>query len=201
MKPQTDNQQDRISQRKLIRHARRQICRQQQRLHQLSVLNHLKRSSLLKRHQRFAIYLHADGELNTDLIIDYLLTLNKQVFLPVLHPLKPNRLWFVPFNHQTRLKKNRFNILEPANIQQRVNIISLQVVLMPLVAFDLHGNRLGMGGGFYDRTFSALKNKAHIRLPKLIGLAHELQKLPVISAQTWDISLHAVISNKIFYRI
>jgi 5-formyltetrahydrofolate cyclo-ligase len=73
------------------------------------------------------------------------------------------------------LKKNRFGILEPEiNFKKIIPAWALDIVFTPLIAFDSEGNRLGMGGGFYDRTFSFLHNSKRSH-PHLIGLAYEFQ--------------------------
>jgi 5-formyltetrahydrofolate cyclo-ligase len=185
-----------IQLRKKIRTQRRLLSKKTQRKHQLSALQHLKNSGLLKRYNRFAVYLHSDGELHTDIIIRYLLKIKKQVFLPVLYPLSNNRLWFYPYTLNTRLANNRFNIQEPVIDNKRIFLWSLDIVFMPLVAFDNDGHRIGMGGGFYDRTFSYQNSQTKKQLPMFIGLAHQLQQYTNIKHQPWDISLDAVITDK-----
>jgi 5-formyltetrahydrofolate cyclo-ligase len=71
---------------------------------------------------------------------------------------------------------------------------------MPLVAFDEQGNRLGMGGGFYDRTLAYLKYRQHRRKPVLAGLAHEIQKIGQLTTQSWDIPLDCIITENKLYR-
>ena len=179
-----------------IRQQRRSLSLKQQRLHQLTVLKHLKQSRLLIRHQRFAIYLHGDGELHTDIIIKTLLSMKKQVFLPVLYPYAKNQLWFYRYKTDTPLVKNRFNIDEPPIKGKSIAPSYLDVVLMPLVGFDDKGNRIGMGGGFYDRSFAFTQRYRNKRLPLLIGLAHDLQQCTNIKQQPWDIRLDGVITEK-----
>ncbi len=70
---------------------------------------------------------------------------------------------------------------------------------MPLVAFDEHGNRVGMGGGFYDRTLAYLQHRQFWKKPTLLGLAHELQKVARIESQRWDIPLDGIITEKKHY--
>jgi 5-formyltetrahydrofolate cyclo-ligase len=65
---------------------------------------------------------------------------------------------------------------------------------MPLVGFDKAGNRLGMGGGFYDRSF-AFKQKRHSCQPKLIGLAHSIQQVDNLSVQGWDIPVDNIVTE------
>jgi len=179
-----------------LRQQRRALSLSRQRKHQLSALKQLKKSGLLKRHKRFAIYLHGDGELHTDIIFKTLLKMKKQVFLPVLYPYAKNQLWFYPYKADTQLVTNRFNIAEPPIMGKPISPCFLDVVLMPLVGFDDKGNRIGMGGGFYDRTFAFTRRYSEKRLPMLIGLAHDLQQCSNIKHQPWDIRLDGVITEK-----
>ena len=66
---------------------------------------------------------------------------------------------------------------------------------MPLVAFDMRGNRLGMGGGYYDRTFAYLLNRRRWRRPILIGVAYEFQGVDSLTTRPWDIPLHGVATE------
>lgn len=182
--------------RKTIRQKRRALSATQQRQHQHAAIKLLLQSGLLTRYQRFAIYLDNDGELATDEIIKLLLKMKKQVHLPVLFPFSKNRLWFVPYKKNSRLTNNRFNIAEPKPLKRQTTLASLSIIFMPLVAFDDEGNRIGMGGGFYDRTLSHGKKQVKTLSPLLVGLAHELQKLDVIHKQSWDIPLDAIITEK-----
>ena len=78
----------------------------------------------------------------------------------------------------------------------------MDLVLAPLVAFDEQGNRMGMGGGFYDRALQHLKStntgslKRRPLKPKVIGIAHELQKVANLHSQSWDITLNAIVTEK-----
>ena len=95
---------------------------------------------------------------------------------------------------------NRYNILEPElKNAELIAAENLDLVLVPLVAFDLSGNRLGMGAGFYDTTFSFLNNIKRPSKPYLLGLAYEWQKLATLEKENWDITLDAVITDQTFY--
>jgi 5-formyltetrahydrofolate cyclo-ligase len=119
--------------------------------------------------------------------------LRKQLYLPVL---RGPRLWFMPFGSQTRLVSNRFGILEPDTpAGARCAPQALDIVLAPLVAFDDRGRRLGMGGGYYDRTFAYLLNRQHWRRPRLIGIAYDLQRVPALVARKWDVPLDGIATE------
>lgn len=128
------------------------------------------------RSKRLAFYFANKGEVDTSLIVEKALLLGKECFFPVLHPIKHNRMWFGRYRLGDKLKKNYFGIPEPnLTSAEKVQPWSLDLVITPLVAFDLNGNRLGMGGGFYDRTFS-FKSEKRIK-PFLIGLAYDFQQI------------------------
>ena len=71
---------------------------------------------------------------------------------------------------------------------------------MPLVAFDAECNRLGMGGGYYDRTLHFLLTRNRWHSPYLIGIAHDCQKVASLPIQSWDIPLQGVITESAFYK-
>ena len=96
-----------------------------------------------------------------------------------------------------KLVANRFGIPEPPH--RRGNTLSakqLDVIFLPLVGFDAAGNRLGMGGGFYDRTLSQLPARNR---PLLAGLAHDVQRVDKLPVQRWDIPLDAVVTDRRIY--
>lgn len=90
---------------------------------------------------------------------------------------------------------NRFGIPEPDRNAKRLPSRLLSVVLLPLVGFDSDGNRLGMGGGFYDRTFGyAIHSSA--RRPRLIGVAYECQRsADGLPRRPWDVPLDGVVTE------
>ena len=75
----------------------------------------------------------------------------------------------------------------------------LDLVLAPLVVFDGNRNRIGMGGGFYDRSFAFRKNSEHT-IPVLIGVAHEIQKVDRIVPEEWDVQLDMIVTDQAIYR-
>lgn len=181
--------------RQLLRQQRNQLSDTAQLKNQQRVLKHLKDSGLLDSNYHFAIYLHSDGELHTDTIIKQLFQLNKAVYLPVLHPDKSNHLLFIRYTASSTLTKNRFGIKEPSTIDEPVAITDLDIIFMPLVAFNHKGHRLGMGGGYYDRSLASLSNK-QITKPLLIGLSHELQCNENFITHALDIPMDGIITEK-----
>lgn len=150
--------------------------------------------------KRIAAYLPSDGELDTLPLITRAWEMGKQIYLPVLLPHGTNRLWFARYEPDAPLLRNRFGIPEPIRAAHtRVAPLALDLVLTPLVAFDTKGHRLGMGGGFYDRSFAYLLRHTHWLRPRLIGLAYDFQRQPKLPRRPWDVPLHAVVTDRKLY--
>lgn len=163
-----------------------------------SLARRLGGSLRVSRARTVACYLANDGEMDLGPMIARMRSRGTRVLLPVLHG---DALWFLPFEPDTPLTPNRFGIPEPdVAAGSRCRARDLDLVLMPLVAFDAAGNRLGMGGGYYDRTFAYLRSRTVWKKPLLVGIAYEFQKLPSLAPQPWDVPLHAVATEKHLYR-
>lgn len=143
------------------------------------------------RAQTVALFLSFDGELNTTPLIKALWQAGKEVYLPVLHPFSPGNLLFLRYTPQSNLVTNRLKILEPKlDVRDVLPLNKLDVLIAPLVAFDANGQRLGMGGGFYDRTLQHWQQ--HGLYP--VGLAHDCQLVDILPVEQWDIPLPAVVT-------
>ncbi len=179
-----------------MRQLRRALTPQQQQQHSDTATQHAATSHHFQNSRRIALYLSVDGELDPSPLIRRALLYGKRVYLPVLRPALHNSLWFAEFKEGDRLTTNRFGILEP-NIRRRKPVPpwALDLIYLPLVAFDQAGNRLGMGGGYYDRTLSYLHYHRHWRRPSLIGLAHKCQQINDLKKQPWDVPLQGVITE------
>jgi len=145
--------------------------------------------------RRIACYLANDGEIDPEYIIQTAWKYRKHVYLPVLSPFQ-SKLYFAPYQPGMDMHINRFGILEPAcSPVNWVTAWQLDLMLLPLVAFDESGNRLGMGGGFYDRSLAYRRSRTQSLRPKLIGLAHELQREKKLEANSWDIPLDMIATE------
>lgn len=186
--------------RKELRRRRRALSGTQQSLASEHLALRLLNDPELFRTRHVAIYLANDGEIDPQRYITQGRKRGIQFYLPVLHPVYRGRLVFSPFNEDTVLTPNRFGIPEP-DLKRALKRPpwALDAVLMPLVGFDTDGGRLGMGGGFYDRTF-AFTRYAPRMAPKLIGLAHNCQRVDALPVEIWDVPLHAIVSDQGKYR-
>jgi len=177
--------------RKHVRNLRREISDEQQQLAAVQAADHALNFAPIQQAQHIALFLSVDGEINTRPLIAKLWQRKQQVYLPVLHPFSAGQLLFLRYDENTELKINRLRIPEPSlDIRNLLPLSELDVLLVPLVAFDAGGQRLGMGGGFYDRT---LQNwQQHGFMP--IGLAHDCQQVDTLPVEQWDIPLPALIT-------
>ncbi|MFZ1829166.1 MAG: 5-formyltetrahydrofolate cyclo-ligase [Candidatus Competibacteraceae bacterium] len=143
-------------------------------------------------------YWACHGELDPAPLLECAWAMGKAVYLPVL---AGDVLQFAPYQPGASLRRNRFLIPEPDTPPaEELPPGALDLVLTPLVAFDATGTRLGMGGGFYDRSFAFLRNPdpAEHR-PRLIGLAYEFQRVTEQVRQPWDVPLYAAATEKAWY--
>lgn len=174
-----------------VRHLRRALTPEQQQTAAVQAAERALNFAPIQQAQKIALFLSFDGELGTRPLIAKLWQHKQQVYLPVLHPFSAGQLLFIRFEPTTRLTPNRLNIPEPPlDIRNLATLDDLDVVMVPLVAFDQQGQRLGMGGGFYDRT---LQNwQQHGFLP--VGMAHDCQQVGELPVAEWDVPLPAVIT-------
>ena len=175
-----------------IRNARRSLSPREQKQAAIRLQHQLSQNPNFKYAKRIALYLPNDGEVDTQLAIRQAWKQKKTVYLPVLDPIRKGFLWFVEYKANSIMRNNRFGISEPdTRFNRRVSAKFIQTVGLPLVAFDDHGNRLGMGGGFYDRSFAFCHQKG--TKPKLFGLAHRCQRVDKLPTESWDIQLSGII--------
>jgi len=183
------------------RQLRNQLTRVEQTSHAVGLASQVCRQPAFLNSSRIACYLANDGEIDPEYIIRSAWKLRKQVYLPVLSPFQ-SKLYFAPYQAGMAMHINRFGIAEPACSPAKwVTAWQLDLMLLPLVAFDDNGNRLGMGGGFYDRSLAYRQSRSRSIRPKLIGLAHELQREQQLAANSWDIPLEMIATEQRIIKI
>lgn len=183
--------------RKKIRSQRRNLSDKERLVAAYQVTRVISVMRIFRASRRIAFYLPNDGELDLNPLIQRAWDMKKSCYLPVLDTLTADQLKFAPYHHKTRLKINSFGIPEPiVPARHLLRAYSLDLILLPLVAFDVQGNRLGMGGGFYDRTLSHLRYRRHWKKPHLLGIAYEFQKIDALSHESWDVPLHCIVTDK-----
>ena len=148
----------------------------------------------LRRARCIAAYMAHRGEMSCEPIIEWALGRGVNVLLPVV---VGRHMRFAPFYPNEALVSNRWGILEPEWRPGRwVSARRPNVALLPLVAFDSGGNRLGQGGGYYDRAFAYRNAAGNWRHPLLVGLAYDFQHAGKLDAKATDVPLDAVITER-----
>ncbi|TAJ00503.1 5-formyltetrahydrofolate cyclo-ligase [Pectobacterium versatile] len=179
--------------RQAVRQQRRLLTPEQQSRFAQQASERVMAHPKIIRADSVAVFLSFDGELDTHPLIQQLWQREKRVYLPVLHPFRSGYLLFLRYTPDTELVRNRLKIMEPRlDVRQVLPLPQLDVLLTPLVAFDHQGQRLGMGGGFYDRTLQYRNYTS--RGPYPIGLAHDCQQVDALPVESWDIPLPEIIT-------
>jgi len=133
-----------------------------------------------------------DGEPDLLPSLDLLQREGVQIALPVIgSPAAGPSMIFRKWTAESLMKKNRFGISEPSDTAE-IPILEIDLMLLPLVGWDEAGGRLGMGAGFYDR---ALQPFGQSNSPHRMGVAYQMQKLPGVPAEPWDVRLHLILSE------
>lgn len=181
-----------------LREKRQALSSEQQESASLALFNMLGNQDFFRVAQRIAFYQVADGEIDPRMLLDLALSEGKSCFLPVIEQDNPEFVSFSPYDANTELVPNKWGIAEPP-ASEVISPTNFDVVFVPLVAFSKDCFRLGMGKGFYDRTFS-FKIFNRRSSPLLVGLAHECQMVDSFAVESWDVRLDAVATEKKIYR-
>lgn len=196
MKPaqnQASRQAIRHTLRQQIRQQRRTLSAEQQTQAAHNLLARFQQSPTFSQAQHVALYLAYDGEIDTQPLIHWLWQQGKHVYLPVLHPFSPGHLLFLHYTATTPMHTNRYGIAEPKlDVRAVKPVMELDLIGTPLVAFDDTGQRLGMGGGYYDRTLNPWHQRRYG--PQPVGLAHDCQQVNVLPTEAWDVPLPDILT-------
>ena len=189
-----DTPAERRALRREMRRRRRSLSGPERRAAARALSDRLARTHWFLSSRTIAVYLSNDGEIDLSLLVERAWAMGKRTYLPRLFG---PRLWFLPFHARSVLAGNRFSIPEPVEPpRRRIRPLFLDLVLFPLVAFDGRGNRLGMGAGYYDRTFEAVRRRRAWAGPKRIGVAYEIQCVDSLPAAAWDVPLDAIVTDR-----
>lgn len=158
----------------------------------------LKNDTVVKEAKHIALYLANNGELDLEPFIFWCWQQNKHLYLPVVHPFSKGNLLFLRYEKYSAMVLNQYNIEEPKlDVRYIKPMQQLDMIMTPLVAFDTTGARVGMGGGYYDRTLAkwykqySQNNKSK---PTVIGVAHDCQQIEKVPNEAWDIPLPKIVT-------
>lgn len=189
---------DKTTLRREMRAQRRALSNHEARAAAQRLLRQALRHRLLYA-RRIGFYLPTGEEIDLLPLLNAALWLKRACYLPVIPKRGERRLWFSRIGGRDAWYQNRFGIFEHAAHEKR-RARQLDVLFMPLVAFDIKGNRLGMGGGYYDTSLSYLRTRRHFRKPKLIGVAYDFQRVAALPSEPWDVPLDAVLTDRGLYK-
>ncbi|PCH59647.1 MAG: 5-formyltetrahydrofolate cyclo-ligase [Gammaproteobacteria bacterium] len=187
--------------RKSLRLQRRQLSGSDRADKSNALITQILRHRLYRQAKHIAFYSAFDGEVDITPLLLHAYNNGKHCYLPVIPSLAGQRMHFVPYLSNALEKTNHFGIREP--IYKAHTIFprtKLDLVLMPLVGFDKRGQRLGMGGGFYDRCFEFRRFRRHWSKPTLLGVAFELQKVDSLVSELWDVTMDACVTETDWYQ-
>ena len=173
---------------------RRQLTAKESAQAGLSILKTIMQMNVFKRTVNVASYISLSGELCTQDMNEYFMT-RHHLCLPYMVTGQKGKMDFYSFKKGDELVENRFHILEPKN--QLENLVledKIDVIVVPLVAFDNKGNRMGMGGGYYDRMLKKVRKDCLV-----IGVAYEFQQVDELLVEEWDMPMDIVITEKNCY--
>lgn len=149
----------------------------------------------LKAAQTIAVYWAVQSELPLMHAVTALQRAGHRLCLPLVQA--DNTLRFAPWQPTTPMRPNRFGIPEPVvGSDETLAPDQLDIVLLPLLAFDDRGGRLGSGAGYYDRSFAFLRASERPAQPFLLGVAYAFQQVPALPNAEWDVPLDAVITEQ-----
>jgi 5-formyltetrahydrofolate cyclo-ligase len=184
-----------------MRQRRRAISSEEQQLAALHLITSVKQLPGWGEANTIALYFASDGEIDTAPLIESSRQEGKRILLPVVGK---STMAFAVWQETDQLQKNHFAIPEPPVTAERINPRDIDVICLPLVAWDRQGGRLGMGGGFYDRTVAEVVGPSqagpnlagpNLAGPKLLGLGHSCQEDGDIPMADWDVRVQFVATE------
>ncbi|OFE44819.1 5-formyltetrahydrofolate cyclo-ligase [Acinetobacter towneri] len=182
--------------RKQLRQQRRAVTPNQQQQAQQAVLQRLIRLPKFQYAKKVGVYLDAFGEIHTQRIIEYCFVQGKQVYLPMICNMNQQLVWVEISRHQyinKRFSHHPLGMKEPMASRGK-HVSHLDLLIMPLLACDKYGTRIGMGGGYYDRTLASAPQR-----PYRLGIAHDFQLIHAnLPRKNWDQPLDALLTPECF---
>jgi 5-formyltetrahydrofolate cyclo-ligase len=172
---------------------RRALTAEARRLAAARAARRFWRMAPARRARTVACYAAVRGEISCDPIIATAIARGVTVCMPVV---RRDRLVFATQAAHERTRRNRFGIPEPLAAYARRRLSSaIDVIVMPLVAFDHAGRRLGTGRGYYDRTLQSVARRKWRRRPLLVGIAYDFQCVAQLPERPWDVPMDVIITE------
>ncbi|RDI46525.1 5-formyltetrahydrofolate cyclo-ligase [Aquicella lusitana] len=166
----------------------------------LAAANIFVSQAVFKQSQHIACYLAFHHEFETMPLIESIWQAQKYCYLPVLAEEKETPLRFALYQPGDTLRPNRYGIPEPDNLSGIITPERLEIVITPLIAFDVHGHRLGTGGGYYDRTFAFIHTQLTDK-PFIVGVGYAVQQAERLPSDPWDVTVDAIMTEEKWLRV
>jgi 5-formyltetrahydrofolate cyclo-ligase len=179
--------------RKTLRARRRAVTPEFRARAAKQVARNVDRVFRLRPGLRVAVYASFREELDSSPLIRLARKRGCRIFLPRID-VRTISMKFVEATAGAHETVNHLGIIEPKGTKP-IGARWLDLVLLPLVGFDTQGMRLGMGGGYYDRTFAYRNRHTSWRGPRLVGVAYSFQQVPSIGRAWHDVPLDAVVTE------
>jgi len=183
--------------------ARKQLSVQQQTLASQQMCALIAKAADFTQAKTVALYWPCNNEISPLPLVDIAYAANKACYLPVMAPNGKRQLLFASYHPLQQLHCNKVGIPEPdLTIAKTIAIQQLDIILLPVVAFDRSGGRLGTGGGYYDASLAILREQTNnVVIPKLIGLGYAIQEVAQLPLDSWDYKLDAIITEQQYIAI
>ena len=158
------------------------------------IYNKLITSDLYKKSNNIFVYLSFGSEVETKNIINKAIEDKKKVYIPKIYK-EDKSMKAIRLKSFNDLKENSMGILEPIDDSNYINKKDIDLILVPGVVFDFNGNRIGYGGGYYDRYLKDIKEIRN----KLV-LAYDFQIIDSINPESHDVVFDYIITNTQFIK-
>ncbi len=180
---------DKATLRQHLRARRQSLTPQQQKTASHALLQHLLRVPIVRQAAVIALYSPTDGEIDVRGLMS--LFPDKTWAFPRVVSVERRVVRFYPVSDPKELVSGTYGIAEPAIEGGELRPLDsrIDVVITPLVGFDASGNRLGMGGGYYDRFFQRQPQATRI------GVAYAFQQVDELPTQPWDRAMHYCVTD------
>ena|SRR3990167_9651096 len=177
---------DYIKKRKLLSDATQRDASQK-------LCSNIEMLTIYQNASHIALYQAIDGEISLTPLWEKAVAAGKTCYMPMIHP-NDHRLIFLPTSPHAPQKRNTFNILEPdVSPHKAIALQDIDLMILPLVAFNQQGTRLGRGAGYYDKTLQQAKPQY------LLGAAYAFQEHTALVADAWDIPLDLIVTETHVY--
>jgi 5-formyltetrahydrofolate cyclo-ligase len=177
---------------------RRELSSQSRARAALDVAHRVAATGWLAPGKRIGLYASLSHELGTAPLIELARSRGCEIFLPRIVSMRSRRMHFVPFDAPGRC--HALGMHEPSSTRF-FPARFLDTIFVPSVGLDLRGARLGHGAGFYDRALAFRRLRRHWRGPRLVGLGYSFQVVPAIPAETTDVFMDVLVTDKGIYEL